>query len=167
MDKPSLKSIQTEANRLADTARDRASETLEEVKVASNQLVDQVRDLIEQGNVRRVTIKRDDRVLFEVPLTVGVGAGAAALLFTPVLAALGAVAALVTDVTLVVEREGDAENGSEQASDKGAAASTEASSGSGGSKEASGSGSTSASDASKTVGRPGGESGGGSASGAA
>src|SRR5690606_28291375 len=70
-----------------------------------NQLVDKVRDLIEEGNVRRIVIKKEDRVLFELPLTVGVGAGAAAVLVSPVLAALGAVAALVTDITLLVERE--------------------------------------------------------------
>ena len=94
-----------DAKRAADAARAKANEALHEIKLAGNQLVDKVRDLIEEGNVRRVIIKKDERVLFELPLTVGVGAGAAAVLVSPVLAALGAVAALVTDVTLVVERE--------------------------------------------------------------
>ncbi|MEM8557002.1 MAG: DUF4342 domain-containing protein [Bacteroidota bacterium] len=79
--------------------------TLQEVKVAGSQLVDKVRDLIEEGNVRRIAIKKDDRTLLEIPLTVGVGAGAAAVLLTPMLAALGAIAALVTDITLVIERD--------------------------------------------------------------
>lgn len=102
------KSFQTEATRLADAARDRASDTLEEIKMASNQVVDKVRDLIEEGNVRRISLRKGERVLFEIPLTIGVGAGAAAIVFSPILAAVGAVAALVTDITVVVERDPDA-----------------------------------------------------------
>ena len=97
-------SLQAEAARLADAARDRASSAFEEVKLASNEVVDKVRELIEEGNVRRIALKKGEKTLFEIPLTVGVGAGAAALLYNPVIAAVGAVAALVTDVTLVVER---------------------------------------------------------------
>ena len=89
----------------AAKAKAATNEAIEEFKLASNQLVDRVRDLIEEGNVRHVKIKKEGRVLLEVPMTVGVGAGAAAVLFTPVLAAVGALAALRTDVTLVVERD--------------------------------------------------------------
>ncbi|MEP0546842.1 MAG: DUF4342 domain-containing protein [Rhodothermales bacterium] len=88
----------------------KASEAIEEIKLAGNQLVDRVRDLIEEGNVRHIRIKKEDRVLLEVPMTVGVGAGAAAVLLSPVLAALGALAALLTDVTIVVERDPDADH---------------------------------------------------------
>lgn len=108
------RSLQSEANRLADAARDRASDALEEVKLASNQVVDKVRELIEDANVKRVTIKREDKVLLEIPLTVGVGAGAAALLLNPVLSAVGALAALVADVTLVIERTDGAASGTVQ-----------------------------------------------------
>ena len=100
--------LQSEAARLADAARDRASDAFEEIKLASNQVVDKVRELIEEGNVRSIALKKGDRTLFEIPLTVGVGAGAAALLYNPIIAAVGAVAALVTDVTLVVERTDEA-----------------------------------------------------------
>lgn len=89
----------------ADKARAVTNEALEEIKLAGNQLVDRVRDLIEEGNVRRIVIKKDEKVLLEVPLTVAAGAGAAVVLLSPVLAALGALAALVADVTLLVERE--------------------------------------------------------------
>lgn len=99
--------LQSEAQRLADAARHRASEAAEELKVASNQLVDKVREYIEDANVQRVTIQRQGKVLLEIPLTVGVGAGAAAVLMNPVLSAVGALAALVSDVTLVVERVDD------------------------------------------------------------
>ncbi|MFN3597832.1 MAG: DUF4342 domain-containing protein [Rubricoccaceae bacterium] len=153
MDKPSLKSLQDEATRLAETARERAAETAEEIKVASNQLVDKVRALIEEGNVRRVIVKRGDRVLLEFPLTVGVGAGAAGLIFSPVLTALGALAAVVSDLTLVIERtdEHDAaprDTAADPLSPEsvGAPASPEAG---------------------KTVGRPAGDAGSGSSSGPA
>ena len=102
---PNRQSLQDEAARLADTARDRASSAFEEVKLASNQLVDRVREYIEDANVKHVAIKKDGRTLIEIPMTVGVGAGAAALLFNPVLSAVGALAALVSDVTVVVERD--------------------------------------------------------------
>ena len=106
--RPSLQNVQDEAARIAEIAKERAADTIEEVKVASNQLVDKVRELVEEGNVRRVSVRKGDKTLFEIPLTVGVGAGAAALLLNPVLAAVGAAAALVTDVTLVIERDAEA-----------------------------------------------------------
>ena len=102
-------SLQSEAKRLAEAARGRASEAVEELKLASNQIVDKVREAIEDANVKRVTIKREGKTLMEIPLTVGVGAGAAALLMSPAIAAVGALAALVSDVTVVIEREGTAE----------------------------------------------------------
>ncbi len=98
-------SFREDATRLADTTREKAAETFQEIKLAGNQLVDKLRELVEEGNVRRIVLKKDNRVLFELPLTVGVGAGAAAVLVSPMLAAVGAVAALVSDVTLVVERD--------------------------------------------------------------
>jgi hypothetical protein len=108
MDDDRSRSFQSEATRLADAARDRAADAFEEVKVASSGIVDKVRDLIEEGNVRRISLRKGERVLFEIPLTVGVGAGAAALLTSPLLAAVGAVAALVSDITIAVERDDEA-----------------------------------------------------------
>ena len=102
------RSLQSETTRLAGAARDRANVVLEDVKVASGQVVDRVRELIEEGNVRRISLRKGDRVLFEIPLTVGVGAGAAALLTSPIIAAVGAVAALVSDITIAVERDEEA-----------------------------------------------------------
>ena len=93
---PNRQSLQDEAARLADTARDRASSAFEEVKLASNQLVDRIREYIEDANVKHVAIKKDGRTLLEIPMTIGVGAGAAALLMNPVLSAVGALAALVS-----------------------------------------------------------------------
>ena len=116
---PKSPSLQSEAQRLADAAKDRAGEAFTELKVTSNQVVDKIRELIEDANVQRVTIQREGKTLFEIPLTVGVGAGAAALLATPVLAAVGALAALVNDVTLVIERTTDADTENAGAKDAG------------------------------------------------
>lgn len=130
MDDDRSRSFQSEAARLADAARDRAADAFDEVKVASSHVVDKVRDLIEEGNVRRISLRKGERVLFEIPLTVGVGAGAAALLTSPLLAAVGAVAALVSDITIAVERDVEAAGSAESA---GAFASGGSGSGSGGS----------------------------------
>lgn len=78
--------------------------SFEEIKVKGNQLVDKVKELIHEGNARRVTIKKDERTLLEFPLSVGVGGATAAIMFTPVLAAVGALAALVSDVDVIIER---------------------------------------------------------------
>jgi len=72
----------------------------ESFKVAGSQLVDAVKKLLREGNVRRVIIKQDDRVVVEFPLTVGV-IGA---VLAPLVAALGAIAAVVTECTVEVER---------------------------------------------------------------
>lgn len=73
----------------------------EEFAVNGAQLIEKVKELIREGNVRRLSIKNEDgRTILEIPLTIGV-VGAALL---PVVAAVGAVAALATRCTLVVER---------------------------------------------------------------
>lgn len=76
----------------------------ESFKVAGDQLVDSVRKLLHEGNVRRVIIKQDARTVAEFPLTVGV-IGA---VLAPVLAAVGAIAAVLTECTIEVERTVDA-----------------------------------------------------------
>lgn len=72
----------------------------ESFKVAADQLVDAVRKLLHEGNVRRIVIKQDGRSVAEFPLTVGVVGAVVA----PVLAAVGALAAVLTDCTIEVER---------------------------------------------------------------
>lgn len=73
----------------------------EEIKISGDQLLAKAKELVREGNVRRLMIKNaDGHTLIEIPLTVGV-IGAALL---PVWAAIGAIAALATDCTIVVER---------------------------------------------------------------
>ncbi len=74
----------------------------EEHRVSGEGLVARVKELIHEGNVRRIIIKNDDgRSIMEIPLTLGV-VGAVLM---PVLAAVGAIAALAAHYTLVVEKE--------------------------------------------------------------
>jgi hypothetical protein len=72
----------------------------ESFKVAGGQLLDAVKKLVHEGNVRRIMIKQDGRTIAEFPMTVGV-IGA---VFAPVLAAVGALAAVLTECTIEVER---------------------------------------------------------------
>ncbi len=73
----------------------------EEFKVKGEDLLGKVKELIHQGNVRRLIIKdKDKKTLIEIPLTVGV----VGIVLAPVLAAVGAIAALVTECTILVER---------------------------------------------------------------
>ncbi len=79
----------------------------QEVKVKGSQLLDRIREVVDEGNARRIIIRNHERTLIEFPLSVGVGGTAAALLIAPQLAAIGAIAALLTDVEIIVERDAD------------------------------------------------------------
>ncbi len=72
----------------------------EEFKINGEQLLKKVKELVHEGNIRRVIVKQDDRTILEIPLTLGV----AGILVAPTLAALGAVAALVSECTIIVEK---------------------------------------------------------------
>jgi hypothetical protein len=75
----------------------------EEVKVQGDALLSKVKEIVHQGNVRRIKIKDGEgKTLIEVPLTVGV----VGVLLAPVAAAVGAIAALAADYSIEVEREG-------------------------------------------------------------
>ena len=76
----------------------------ESIRIEGEELLAKVRELIHEGNVRRIVIKQGGNTVVEVPLTVGV-VGA---VFAPVLAAVGALAAMVTDCTIDIEREAPA-----------------------------------------------------------
>ena len=73
----------------------------EEIEVEGEGLVAKIKELVREGNVRHITIKNEEgEVVVEFPLTLGI-VGA---LLVPTLAAIGAVAALVTNCTIIVER---------------------------------------------------------------
>jgi len=72
----------------------------ETIETTGDQLLTALRKLIEEGNVRRIRVRQKDRVIAEFPLTVGV-VGA---VLAPILAAVGALTAVITECTIEVER---------------------------------------------------------------
>ena len=74
----------------------------EEFKVNGEDLLKKVKEIIAEGNARKITVKsKEGKSIVELPLTIGVVGAALA----PLLAAVGAIAALVTECTIIVERE--------------------------------------------------------------
>lgn len=73
----------------------------EEFRVDGEKIVSKIKELLHEGNIRRVIIKdKDGKSLMEIPVTIGV----VGVLLAPQLAALGAIAALLTEATIVVEK---------------------------------------------------------------
>ena len=89
------------------TMTDETKRTIrEEIEIGGNQLVEQVKHLIHEGNVRSLKIvAQDGETQLEVPLTIGVLAGGAVALAAPWLAVIGVIAAMVKKVRIEVERE--------------------------------------------------------------
>jgi hypothetical protein len=80
----------------------------DEYKVKGEELLDKVKELVHEGNIRRVVIENDEgKTLVEIPVTLGV-VGA---LLLPMVAAVGAIAAVVTDCTIRVERTDGGDQG--------------------------------------------------------
>ena len=85
---------------MTDTQKTRT----EEFKINGNEILNKIKELVHEGNIRRIILKTDDgKTFLEVPLTVGV----VGTLIAPVWAAIGAVAALVSKLTIVVEKADD------------------------------------------------------------
>ncbi|WP_404786241.1 DUF4342 domain-containing protein [Altericista sp. CCNU0014] len=79
--------------------------TVEEFTISGNDLAVKVKELVHEGNIRRIIIKNEEgRVLIEIPLTVGVVGGVLGAAFFPVVAAVGAIGALVAHLTIVIEK---------------------------------------------------------------
>ncbi len=77
----------------------------EEFRLSGEAVVTKIRELIREGNARRIIVKNEEgHTIFEVPLTAGMAVGAATIWLFPLWAAIGAVAALATRLTIVVER---------------------------------------------------------------
>ncbi len=74
----------------------------EEFKIDGEQVLAKIKELLHEGNIRRISIKDENgKTLIEVPLTIG----AVGVILAPALAAIGAIAALVAKCTIVVERK--------------------------------------------------------------
>ena len=77
----------------------------DEIMVTGNELVERIKKLVAEGNVRRLIIRKPDgESLLEIPLTAGVAVGGTVTILAPVLAALGALAALLAEFRVEVIR---------------------------------------------------------------
>ena len=76
----------------------------EKFTIDGDKVVEKVKQLIHEGNIRRVRIIHEKRTVLEIPLSVGAPVAAVTILVAPLLAALGAFAALVTECTIEVEK---------------------------------------------------------------
>ena len=76
----------------------------EKFTVSGSQLVEKIKQLIHEGNIRKVRLLHEGRTVIEIPLSIGAPAAALGILAAPVLAAIGAFAALVTECTIEVEK---------------------------------------------------------------
>lgn len=76
----------------------------EEFKVTGDAVISKIKEIIHEGNVRRIILKDEHgKTFIEIPLTIGV----VGVLLVPVWAAIGAIAALAADMTILVERDDD------------------------------------------------------------
>lgn len=82
--------------------------------VSGSELMESIKKLIHEGNIRRIRLLQDDKPLIDIPLTVGV----ITVLAAPVLAAIGVIAALVSKCTIEVEKVEDVKAGEMKAKDK-------------------------------------------------
>lgn len=74
----------------------------ESFRLSANQIVDKIKELIKEGNVRRIIIQNErEETILEIPMTVAV----IGTMIAPILAAVGALAALMTNCTIIVERK--------------------------------------------------------------
>jgi hypothetical protein len=79
--------------------------TAEEFKISGDVLVARIKELIAQGNIRRIIIKNEEgHTLIEIPMTVGVIGGVISAALFPVVAAVGVIGAMVAHLTVVIER---------------------------------------------------------------
>jgi hypothetical protein len=76
----------------------------EKYTVSGKDVLEKVKQLIREGNIRRVRLIHDGKTIIEIPLTIGAPAVVVGIMAAPLLAAVGAFAALVTECTIEVEK---------------------------------------------------------------
>ncbi len=90
----------------------------EKFTVSGSQVVEKIKQLIREGNIRRVRLLHEGRPLIDIPLTVGASAAAVTVLAAPVLAAVAVIAALVTECTIEVEKVEEKDKDKDKDKDK-------------------------------------------------
>jgi hypothetical protein len=87
-----------------ETASNKSREWTEEFKVAGQEVMSTIEGLIGDAGIRRIVVKRGDKELVEIPLVIGLAGVGASIVLAPVYAALGIVAALALDCSILVVR---------------------------------------------------------------
>lgn len=88
--------------------KNKAGQWSEQFEIAASELADRIKELIKEGNVRRLIIRNaNGDCLLEIPVTAGVAVGSVLTMQAPVLAVLSAMAALIAKVQVEVIREGE------------------------------------------------------------
>jgi hypothetical protein len=77
----------------------------EKYTVSGEEVLEKVKQLIHEGNIRRVGLIHQGKTIIEIPLSIGAPAAAITIMAAPLLAAVGAFAALVTECTIEVEKK--------------------------------------------------------------
>jgi hypothetical protein len=81
---------------------DKKNSNHESFKVSADELLSKVKEIMKEGNARKIIIKNEkEEIIMEFPLTIG----AIGVVLAPVFAAVGAIAALATDCTIIVEKK--------------------------------------------------------------
>jgi len=86
-------------------AEEQETSVTEEIKVQAQDLFQAINSIIREGTARRITLMRNDRILLDIPLVVGMGASLILAMNMPLITALVGVGALVGGCTLRIERE--------------------------------------------------------------
>lgn len=93
-------------NNSGDRFNENVRRVTEEIEVQGSQLVDRVKQIVEEGNARRLILRNEEgRTLLEVPLTAGAVVGGALLWFNPLLAGIAAIGGLLLKVRIEIERD--------------------------------------------------------------
>jgi CBS domain-containing protein len=100
-----LETIPTEVVSTESEVHSEEKETTEEFTISGDELVAKVKELLHQGNIRRIILKNEERTLIEIPLTVGVVGGVLSAALFPVIAAVGVIGAMVAHLTIVIEKK--------------------------------------------------------------
>lgn len=74
------------------------------ISETGNELVETIKEIIKKGNVSRIKIKKDNRLLVDIPVTAGIAAGAIGGILSPYLIIIGTIAAVASKVILEIER---------------------------------------------------------------
>ena len=99
------KTVHTEGAEEAPEATESRAGMSEEFRVQAQDLFQTINDIIREGTAKRITVTRNNRTLLDIPLVVGVGAGALLAFYMPFISAIAAVGALFGGCTVRIDRD--------------------------------------------------------------